>query len=270
MACNILMQIIEQVASCQCGMQTLDISCLGKYVKKSNNKIKQELEDEFGDELSKIIIEKLMEKRLKKEIVSGIQMLEYQINTLITSNGSIPNVALYLNLDSNDPYIKENSMIIEETLKRRYKGIKSKTGEYITPEFPKLIYVLNENNSLNGGKYDYLTKMAIECTKRRGSPYYISAKKMKENYSDKMPLPMGVYNFVEPIKDENGSLKTVGRFNQGKVSLNLPQIAIVADGDEEKFWNLLNERLELCKDALMCKHYSMLGTPSVIAPVDWN
>ncbi len=264
------MQIIEHVASCQCGMQTIDVSSLGKYVKKSYNKIKKELEEEFEKELSTEIIEKLIEKRLKKEIVSGIQMLEYQVNTLITSNGCIPNVALYLNLDSNDLYIKENSIIIEEILKRRYKGIKSKTGEYITPEYPKLIYVLNENNSLNGGEYDYLTKMAIECTKKRKAPYYISAKKMKENNSNKMLVPMGVCSFIEPIKDENGNLNIGGRFNQGKVTLNLPQIAITADGDEEKFWELLDERLEICKDALMCKHYSMQGTPSGISPIDWN
>lgn len=264
------MQIIEQVASCQCGMQTVDVSSLGKYVRKSYNKIKKDIEEEFEKDLSKEIIEKLIEKRLKKEIVSGIQMLEYQINTLITSNGCIPNVALYLNLDSNDLYIKENSIIIEEILKRRYKGIKSKTGEYTTCEFPKLIYVLNEENCLNGGEYDYLTKMAIECTKKRKAPYYISAKKMKENNSDKMPVPMGVCSFIEPIKDENGNLKIGGRFNQGKVTLNLPQIAIIADGEEEKFWNLLDERLEICKDALMCKHYSMQGTPSAISPIDWN
>ena len=264
------MQIIEQVASCQCGIQTIDVSSLGKYVKKSYNKIKAELEEEFEKELSNEIIEKLTEERLKKEITSGIQMIEYQINTLITSNGCIPNVALYLNLDDNDLYKKENSIIIEEILKRRYKGIKSKTGEYITPEYPKLIYVLNEDNSLNGGEYDYLTKMAIECTKKRAEPYYISSKKMKEDYQGKLPVPMGTCGFIEQTKDENGELKTEGRFNQGRVTINLPQIAIIADGDEEKFWSLLDERLEICKDALMCKHYSMLGTSSEISPIDWN
>ena len=264
------MQIIEQVASCQCGIQTIDVSSLGKYVQKSYLKIKKELEEEFENELTNEIIEKLAQKRLNKEIVSGVQMLEYQINTLITSNGSIPNVALYLNLDNNSEYKKENSIIIEEILKRRYKGIKSKTGEYITSKYPKLIYVLNEDNSLNGGKYDYLTKMALECTKKREAPYYVSSKKMKENYPEKQVVPMGTCGFIEQEKNEDGSYRTEGRFNQGSVTINLPQIAIIADGDEEKFWSLLDERLEICKDALMCKHYSMLGTSSEISPIDWN
>ena len=270
MACNILMQIIEQVASCQCGIQTIDVSSLGKYVKKSYDKIKKELEEEFENELTSEIIEKLIQKRLHKEIVSGIQMLEYQINTLITSNGSIPNVAVYLNLENNKEFKKENSIIIEEILKRRYKGIKSKTGEYITSETPKLIYVLNEDNSLQGGEFDYLTKMAIECTKKREAPYYISSKKMKENYPEKLIIPMGTCGFIEQTKNENGDFNIEGRFNQGRVTINLPQIAIISDGNEEQFWNLLDERLEICKDALMCKHYSMLGTSSEISPIDWN
>ena len=270
MACNILMQIIEQVASCQCGVQTIDISCLGKYVQKSYLKIKKDLEEEFEKELTDELIEKLTKKKLNKEIVSGVQMLEYQINTLITSNGSIPNVAVYLNLDNNSEYKKENSIIIEEILKRKYKGIKSKTGEYITSDCPRLIYVLNEDNALKGGEYDYLTKMAIECTKKRGAPYYISSKKMSENYPDKLPIPMGICGFIEQEKGENGEFKIEGRFNQGIVTINLPQIAIIADGDEEKFWSLLDERLEICKDALMCKHYAMLGTSSEISPIDWN
>ena len=263
------MQIIAQTSSSQYGMQTIDICSLGKYVKKSYNKIKQEIEKEFEKELSKEVIEKLTNVRLEKEIVSGIQMLEYQINTLITSNGRTPNVAWFLNINSDDLYAKENAILIEEILKRRYKGIKSENGEYITTDFPKMIYVLNEENALQGGQYDYLTKMAIECAKKRQAPYFISAKRMKENYGQVF-APIEITHFLEPWKDENGNYKYNGRFNQGVVTLNLPQIGIIADGNEDNFWNVLNERLEICKEALMCKHYAMLGTLSQISPIQWN
>ena len=196
------MQIIAQTSSSQYGMQTIDICSLGKYVKKSYEKIKNEIKEEFNKELSDSIIERLTLVRLEKEISSGIQMMEYQINTLITSNGNTPNVAWFLNIDSNNPYEKENAKLIEEILKRKYKGIKSKNGEYVTADFPKLIYVLNEENTLNGGKYDYLTKMAIECTKIRQAPLYLSAKKMKENYQGQIFAPIEINNFLEPYKDE--------------------------------------------------------------------
>lgn len=269
-ACKILMEIIAQVSSSQYGTHTIDICSLGKYARKSFNNIKNEIQEELKSELSHDKVKELSNQKLRREIVAGIQMIEYQINTLITSNGRIPNVALFLKLEENDEYAIENEIIVEEILKRRYKGIKSKTGEYITQDFPKLIYVLNENNCLNGGKYDYITKLAIECTKKRQSPYYISSKKMKENYSGEVFAPMGVFNFPEPWKDEQGNHKSSGRFNQGIVTINLPQIAIIADENEDDFWSLLNERLETCKEALMCIHYSMLGTPSTISPIDWN
>ena len=269
-ACKILMEIIAQVSSSQYGTHTIDICSLGKYAQKSYNNIKKEIEEEICNKLPQEKVKELADQKLRKEITAGIQMMEYQINTLITSNGRIPNVALFLNLDEDDRYLKENAIIVEEILKRRYKGIKSKSGEYITQDFPKLIYVLNEGNYLNGGKYDYITKLAIECTKKRQSPYYISSRKMKENYSGQIFAPMGVFNFSEPWKDEKGEYKFSGRFNQGIVTINLPQIAIIADGDEKAFWDLLNERLETCKEALMCRHYSMLGTPSAISPIDWN
>jgi len=268
--CKILMEIIAQVSSSQFGMHTIDVSAFGKYVRKSHDKIKKEIKEELHSKLSENELEDLANQKVRKEVTSGIQMMEYQINTLITSNGRIPNVVLYLNLDENDKYVKENAIVIEEILKRRFKGVKSKTGKYITQDFPKLIYVLNESNSLNGGKYDYLTKLAIECTKLRQSPYYISSKIMSQNNSGRITAPMGLLNFPEEYKDENGNDKFTGRFNQGIVTLNLPQIAIIADGDENKFWSLLDERLEICKEALMCKHYSMLGTPSTISPIDWN
>ena len=267
--CKILMEIIAQVSSSQYGMHTIDVSALGKYARKSYDKIKKGLEN-LEEQISICKSDEIIKQKLREEITSGIQMMEYQINTLITSNGKIPNVVLFLNLDEENEYIEENAIIIEEILKRRLKGVKSKTGEYITQDFPKLIYVLNESNSLNGGKYDYITRLAIESTKKRQSPYYISAKIMKENYSNRVFAPNGLLNFPEIYKDENGVCKNTGRFNQGIVTINLPQIAIIADGDEEVFWNILDERLETCKEALMCKHYAMLGTPSTISPIDWN
>ena len=160
--------------------------------------------------------------------------------------------------------------IIEEILKQRIQGIKNEVGVYVTPAFPKLVYVLDENNCLKGGKYDYLTRLAVKCSAKRMYPDYISAKKMRENYEGNVFSPMGCRSFLSPWKDENGNYKFEGRFNQGVVSINLPQIAIIADGDEEKFWKLLDERLELCKEALMCRHYALLGTKSDISPIHWQ
>ena len=207
---------------------------------------------------------------LKSEIKAGVQTIQYQINTLMTTNGQAPFVTLFLHLDENDEYIKENAMIIEEVLRQRYQGIKNEKGVYVTPAFPKLIYVLDECNNLSGGKYDYLTKLAVKCSAKRMYPDYISAKKMKENYEGNIFSPMGCRSFLSPWKDENGNYKFEGRFNQGVVSINLPQVALVADGDEGKFWTELEQRLELCKEALMCRHYSLLGTISDVSPIHWR
>ena len=269
-ACTIMTQIIAAVASNQYGGQSVDISHLGKYVRKSYNKFKKEIEKEFGDELSPEMIEKLTNQRLKREISAGVQTIQYQINTLMTTNGQSPFVTIFLNLKKDDPYIKENAMIIEEILKQRYQGIKNEKGVYITPAFPKLIYVLDEHNCLKGGEYDYLTKLAVKCSSKRLYPDYISAKKMRENYEGNVFSPMGCRSFLAPWKDENGNYKFEGRFNQGVVSINLPQIGIIADGDEEKFWKLFDERLELCKEALMCRHYALLGTTSNTSPIHWR
>ena len=269
-ACTIMTQIIAAVASNQYGGQSVDISHLGKYVRKSYNKFKKEIEKEFGDELTPEMIEKLTNQRLKREISAGVQTIQYQINTLMTTNGQSPFVTLFLNLKKDDPYIKENAMIIEEILKQRYEGIKNEKGVYITPAFPKLIYVLDEHNCLKGGEYDYLTKLAVKCSSKRLYPDYISAKKMRENYEGNVFSPMGCRSFLSPWKDENGNYKFEGRFNQGVVSINLPQIGIIADGDEEKFWKLFDERLELCYEALMCRHYALLGTLSNTSPIHWR
>ena len=269
-ACTVMTQIIAAVASNQYGGQSVDISHLGKYVRKSYDKFKKEIVESFGKELSDDMIEKLTDLRLKKEISAGVQTIQYQINTLMTTNGQSPFVTLFLNLKQDDPYIKENAMVIEEVLKQRYEGIKNEKGVYVTPAFPKLIYVLDEHNCLKGGKYDYLTKLAVKCSSKRLYPDYISAKKMRENYEGNVFSPMGCRSFLSPWKDENGNYKFEGRFNQGVVSINLPQIGIIADGDEDKFWKLLDERLEICYEALMCRHYALLGTFSNTSPIHWR
>ena len=269
-ACTVTTQIIAAVASNQYGGQSVDLIHLGKYLRKSYDKFKKEIEAKYKGKVSGDIIEDLVDTRLKSELKAGVQTIQYQINTLMTTNGQSPFVTLFLHLEEGDPYIKENAMIIEEVLRQRYEGIKNEAGVYVTPAFPKLVYVLDEFNSLKGGKYDYLTKLAVKCSAKRMYPDYISAKKMRENYEGNVFSPMGCRSFLSPWKDENGNYKFEGRFNQGVVSINLPQIAIIADGDEEKFWKLLDERLELCKEALMCRHYALLGTHSDISPVHWQ
>lgn len=268
-ACIIATQIIASVASSQYGGQSVDIKHLGKYLRKSYNRFKKELIDEYKDKLSEELIEELTQTRLKTELKQGVQTIQYQINTLMTTNGQTPFVTLFLNLEKDDEYIKENAMIIEEILKQRYQGIKNEKGVYVTPAFPKLIYVLDEHNCLKGGEYDYLTKLAVKCSSKRMYPDYISAKKMRENYEGNVFSPMGCRSFLSPWKDENGKYKFEGRFNQGVVSINLPQIGIIADGDEEKFWRILDERLGLCKEALMCRYYSLIGTSADVSPIHW-
>lgn len=269
-ACIVMTQIIAAVASNQYGGQSVDIKHLGKYLRKSYNKYKKQIEEKYKGKLSGSTIEELVDARVRHELESGVQTIQYQINTLMTTNGQTPFVTLFLHLDEKDPYIKENAMIIEEILKQRIQGVKNEAGVYVTPAFPKLVYVLDENNCLKGGKYDYLTRLAVKCSAKRMYPDYISAKKMRENYEGNVFSPMGCRSFLSPWKDENGNYKFEGRFNQGVVSINLPQIAIIADGDEDKFWKLLDERLELCKETLMCRHYALLGTTSDISPIHWQ
>ena len=269
-ACTVTTQIIAAVASNQYGGQSVDMKHLGKYLRKSKNKIEKKLKEKYGDKVSEDILNDMVKERLKDELAAGVQTMQYQINTLMTTNGQAPFVTLFLHLEDDDEYIEENAMIIEEILKQRYQGIKNEAGVYITPAFPKLVYVLDEHNCLKGGKYDYLTKLAVKCSAKRMYPDYISAKKMKENYEGNVFSPMGCRSFLSPWKDENGNYKFEGRFNQGVVSINLPQIGIIADGDEDKFWKLLDERLELCKEALMCRHYALLGIHSDISPIHWQ
>ncbi len=269
-ACTVMTQIISAVASSQYGGQSVDIRHLGKYLRKSYNKFKKNLTKKYQGQLPDDLIEGIVRDQLKTELKSGVQTIQYQINTLMTTNGQSPFVTLFLNLDKEDPYIEENAMIIEEILRQRLEGIKNEKGVFITPAFPKLIYVLDEHNCLKGGKYDYITELAVRCSAKRLYPDYISAKKMRENYENNVFSCMGCRSFLSPWKDENGNYKWEGRFNQGVVSINLPQIGIIAKGDEEAFWKLLDERLQLCYEALMCRHQSLKGILSDVSPVHWQ
>ena len=269
-ACTVMTQIISAVASSQYGGQSVDLKHLGKYLRKSHDKYEKAYRAHFGDEFDDDIIEKLVQDRLKDELKSGVQTIQYQINTLMTTNGQSPFVTLFLNLDENNEYIEDNAMIVEEILRQRLEGIKNEKGVYVTPAFPKLIYVLDENNCLKGGKYDYITKLAVKCSAKRMYPDYISAKKMRENYEGNVFSCMGCRSFLSPWKDENGNYKFEGRFNQGVVSINLPQIGILAKGNEEVFWKLMDERLQLCFEALMCRHNALKGTLSDVSPIHWQ
>ena len=269
-ACNIATQIIAQVASNQYGGQSVNIKHLGKYLRKSKEKFAKQLEEEFGDTLDQAAKDKIVQMRLHDELKSGVQTIQYQINTLMTTNGQSPFVTLFLHIDENDEYVEETVQIIMEILRQRIEGTKNEKGVYVTPAFPKLVYVLDENNCLKGGKYDYVTKLAAQCSAKRMYPDYISAKKMRENYEGNVFSCMGCRSFLSPWKDENGEYKWEGRFNQGVVSINLPQIGILAKGNEEKFWKLLDERLELCYEALMCRHKALEGVVSDVSPIHWQ
>ncbi|GLB26129.1 anaerobic ribonucleoside triphosphate reductase [Lacrimispora xylanolytica] len=269
-ACTVMTQIIAAVASNQYGGQSVDIRHLGKYLRKSNDKFRKQIKEEFGDSVSKEIVEKMAAIRLRDELRSGVQTIQYQINTLMTTNGQAPFVTLFLCLDDQDEYIEENALIVEEVLRQRLEGIKNEAGVYVTPAFPKLIYVLDENNCLKGGRYDYITKLAVRCSSKRMYPDYISAKKMREYYEGNVFSCMGCRSFLSPWKDENGNYKFEGRFNQGVVSLNLPQLGILAKGDEEMFWKLLEDRLSLAYEALMYRHKSLEGTLSDVSPIHWQ
>ncbi|MCR5477669.1 MAG: anaerobic ribonucleoside-triphosphate reductase [Lachnospiraceae bacterium] len=269
-ACTVTTQIIAAVASNQYGGQSVNIKHLGKYLRKSHDKFMRQMDEEFGDTMSYEAKSRVVRLRLRDELRSGVQTIQYQINTLMTTNGQSPFVTLFLQIDESDPYVNETVQIIEEILRQRIEGTKNEKGVYVTPAFPKLVYVLDENNCLNGGKYDYVTRLAAECSAKRMYPDYISAKKMRENYEGNVFSPMGCRSFLAPWKDENGNYKFEGRFNQGVVSLNLPQIGILARGDEKKFWEILDKRLQICFDALMCRHKALLGITSDVSPIHWQ
>ena len=266
-ACTVMTQIIAQVASGQFGGQSLNIAHLGKYLRKSYNKHLKLAKEILKDEKDALNIAKAM---TKKELEAGIQTIQYQINTLMTTNGQSPFVTLFMYIEDGFEYEKEVSQIVEEIIKQRIQGIKNEKGVYITPAFPKLIYVLDENNIHQDSKYYYLTKLAAKKKKKRMYPDYISAKKLKENYEGNVFGPMGCRSFLTPYKDESGKYKFEGRFNQGVVSLNLPQIGILNMGDEEGFFNTLEKRLEIVKKALLFRNSLLKNVKSDNSPIHWQ
>lgn len=269
-ACTVTTQIIAAVASNQYGGQSVNVAHLGKYLRKSRDKFQKETQARFKDTLNDEAINNIVEMRVADELKSGVQTIQYQINTLMTTNGQSPFVTLFLQIDEDDEYVDENVKIVEEILRQRLEGIKNEQGVYVTPAFPKLVYVLDENNCLKGGKYDYVTRLAVKCSAKRMYPDYISAKKMRENYEGNVFGPMGCRSFLAPWKDKDGNYKWEGRFNQGVVSINLPQIGIIANGNEDKFWQLFDERLNICYEALMCRHKALEGTLSDVSPIHWQ
>ena len=274
-ACTVMTQIIAAVASNQYGGQSVNVAHLGKYLRKTYDKYYNKYYNHFIEEgksekEAETLAKDFAEMRKQEDLVAGIQTVQYQINTLMTTNGQSPFVTLFMHIVEGDEYEKEVAEIIEEILKQRLKGIKNSEGHYITPAFPKLIYVLDECNNLSGGKYDYVTKLAVKCSAKRLYPDYISAKKMREIYEGNVFSPMGCRSFLSPYKDENGEYKFEGRFNQGVVSINLPQIAIMASGNKEKFYKILDDRLELCFDACMCRHNALKGVTSDYSPIHWQ
>ena len=274
-ACNIATQIIAQVASNQYGGQSISLAHLAPFVQVSRDKIRAEVLQEMemvGIDYPKQVLNDIVEGRLKKEIIKGVQTIEYQVITLMTTNGQAPflTVFMYLNEAKDEREKKDLAMIIEETLKQRYKGVKNEAGVWVTPAFPKLIYVLEEDNIDEGSPYFYLTELAAKCTSKRLVPDYISEKKMKELKEGNCFPVMGCRSALSPWKDENGNYKFYGRFNQGVVTINLVDVALSSGGDEDKFWKVFDERLDLCYRALMCRHNRLKGTLSDAAPILWQ
>ena len=274
-ACNIATQIIAQVASNQYGGQSISLAHLAPFVQVSRNKIRTEVLEEMklvGTEYPDDILNEIVERRLKKEITKGVQTIEYQVITLMTTNGQAPflTVFMYLNEAKSESEKRDLAMIIEETLRQRYQGVKNEAGVWVTPAFPKLIYVLEDDNIEEGSEYFYLTELAAKCTAKRLVPDYISEKKMKELKEGNCFPVMGCRSCLSPWKDENGNYQFYGRFNQGVVTINLVDVALSSGGDMNKFWKIFDERLELCHRALMCRHNRLKGTLSDAAPILWQ
>jgi len=279
-ACNISTQIIAQVASCQYGGQSISLTHLAPFVDISRKKIRKQVEEEMAlldEKVSEEKIAEITEKRLREEVKNGVQMIQYQVVTLMTTNGQAPfvTVFMYLNEAKNEQEKKDLALIIEETLRQRYRGVKNEKGIWITPAFPKLIYVLEEDNIHEDSKYYYLTELAAKCTAKRMVPDYISEKIMLQNKIDKNGdghcyTCMGCRSFLTPFVDEDGKPKYYGRFNQGVVTVNLVDIGLSAGGDMEKFWQIFDERMELCHRALQARHERLTGTLSDAAPILWQ
>ena len=279
-ACNIATQIIAQVASCQYGGQSISLTHLAPFVDISRKKIRRQVADELHsirEAVTQEEIDFITEKRLREEVKNGVQMIQYQVVTLMPTNGQAPfvTVFMYLNEAKNEQEKKDLALIIEETLRQRYQGVKNEKGVWITPAFPKLIYVLEDDNIHDDDPYYYLTRLAAKCTAKRMVPDYISEKIMFQNKVDKNGeghcyTCMGCRSFLTPYVDENGKPKYYGRFNQGVVTVNLVDIGLSAEGDLDKFWEIFDERMELCHRALQCRHERLSGTVSDAAPILWQ
>ena len=279
-ACNIATQIIAQVASSQYGGQSITLSHLAPFVQVSREKARREVKDEFeamNMDVDENKINQIAEMRVRREIEKGVQMIQYQVITLMTTNGQAPfvTVFMYLNEVPEGQTRDDLALIIEEVLKQRMQGVKNEKGVWITPAFPKLIYVLEEDNIRKGSEYYYLTELAAKCTAKRMVPDYISEKmmlklKVDQNGNGQCYPCMGCRSFLTPYVDENGKPKYYGRFNQGVVTINLVDVACSSKGDEKRFWQIMDERLDLCYRALMCRHNRLKGTPSDVAPILWQ
>ncbi|WP_282926545.1 anaerobic ribonucleoside-triphosphate reductase [Helcococcus kunzii] len=275
-ACTVTTQIIAQVASGQYGGQSINgiDTILAPFVRKSYNKylalVEEEQREIYGIEIDKEKAKQVAWRRTKKEVKDGIQTIQYQINTLMTTNGQAPFVTLFMHFLPGFEYEKEAALIQQEILEQRYTGIKNEADVYVTPAFPKLIYVLDEHNVHPDSKYYYLTKLAAKCTAKRMYPDYVSAKKMKELYEGNVFAPMGCRSFLSPWKNEKGEYVFDGRFNMGVVSLNLPQIAILSNGSEEQFFKILDKRLRLVKRALLIRYELLKGATSEVSPIHWQ
>ncbi|MGM9532756.1 anaerobic ribonucleoside-triphosphate reductase [Intestinibacter sp.] len=265
-ACTVTTQIIAQIASGQYGGNSITIKHIAPFLRVSYNKYLNKYMEKYSKEMA----HELAEDRMLEELKSGIQTIRYQLSTLHTSNGQSPFSTIYLEIEEGGEYEREEALICEEMIRQRLEGMKNYKGQEIGEEFPKLVYLLDEHNCLEGGKYDYITRLAAKCNTKRLVPDYQSAKIMRKNYDGETFPPMGCRSHLSNWKDENGNYKWYGRFNQGVVSLNLVQVALTANKDMDKFWEILDERLELCRQALMVRHNLLLGTPSDISPIHWQ
>lgn len=265
-ACTVTTQIIAQIASGQYGGNSITIKHIAPFLRVSYDKYLNKYKDKYPEEMAK----DLAEDRMLEELKNGIQTIRYQLSTLYTSNGQSPFSTIYLEIEEGSEYEREMALICEEMIAQRLEGMKNYKGQEVGEEFPKLVYLLDEHNCLEGGKYDYITKLAAKCNTKRLVPDYQSAKIMKKNYEGNTFPPMGCRSHLSPWKDENGNYKWYGRFNQGVISLNLVQVALTANQDMEKFWEILDERLELCREALMVRHDLLKGVISDVSPIHWQ
>lgn len=272
-ACTVATQIVQQVANSQYGGQTISLSHLAPFVRISKEKWIKRIKDDFDEIGISYDMEDVFyiaNKRVKEEVKSGIQTIQFQVNTFNTSNGQSPFLTIFMYINEDLEYKNETAMLIEEVLNQRYDGMKNEVGVPVTPSFPKLIYVLDENNIPENSEYRYLTNLACKCVAKRMMPDFISAKIMKENYDGEVFPCMGCRSFLSNWKDENGKYKWYGRFNQGVVTLNLVDVGLSAEKDINRFWSILDERLELCYQALMLRHERLKGTSTKISPIHWQ